>query len=138
MFFGDVAAKIGELEITCNDRRERGFWIFWNESTKTAHPGDIAMGDPAPKDCSKPANIELGPMPRDRGNILVAGWFHNHPPQWPGCMSIEVGPSKKDRDTSSRLKLPGLVQDFVKPGPNTTCTGNPRGTFFYGPPRREM
>jgi hypothetical protein len=138
IFSGDVAGKIGELEITCGDRQERGFWIFWNESTKTAHPGDIAMGDPAPKECSKPASIELGPMPRDRGNILVAGWFHNHPPVWPGCQQIEVGPSKRDKDTSSRLKLPGLVQDFMRAGPNTTCKGHPRGTFFFGPPRREM
>lgn len=138
IFLGEVADKIGELEITCGDRQERGFWIFWNESTKTAHPGDIAMGDPAPKDCSKPAHIELGPMPRDRGHILVAGYFHNHPPQWPGCVSIEVGPSKKDKDTASRLKLPGLVQDFTTPGPNITCAGSPRSTFFYGPPRREM
>jgi hypothetical protein len=137
IFFGEVATKIGELEITCEDRRERGFWIFWNDATKTAHPGPIEIGDQAPKNCSKPASIELGPMPRDRRKILVAGWFHNHPPVWPGCAQSEVGPSKRDKDTSSRLKLPGLVQDFVKPGPNTSCKGSPRGTFFFGPPRRE-
>ncbi|MGB8217853.1 MAG: DUF4157 domain-containing protein [Candidatus Methanoperedens sp.] len=138
MFFGDVAAKIGELEITCDDMRERGFYIFWDVNTKKAYPGDIEMGDPAPKECTKPAQINFPPMPRDRGNILVGGFFHNHPPVWPGCAQIEVGPSKKDKDTSSRLKLPGLVQDFVSPGPNTTCKGNPRGTFFFGPPRREI
>jgi hypothetical protein len=137
-FLGEIAEKMAELEMTCRDRRERGFWIFWNESTKRAHPSDVAIGDEAPKDCSKPASIELGPMPRDSGKILVAGWFHNHPPVWPGCTQIQVGPSQRDKDTSSRLKLPGLVRDFVKPGPNTSCMrGNPRGTFFFGPPRRE-
>lgn len=138
IFFGDVAAKIGELELTCDDKRERGFWIFWNEAAKTAFPGDIAIGDPRPKDCSTPAQVELGPMPSDHGKILVAGWFHNHPPCWPGCTQIEVGPSKHDKDTSSRLKLPGLVQDFTEPGPNTSCKGHFRGTFFFGPSRREV
>ncbi|MCL4266862.1 MAG: DUF4157 domain-containing protein [Anaerolineae bacterium] len=137
IFFGDVAAKIGELELTCDDRRERGFWIFWNLRTKVAAPGEISMGDIAPKECGKSASIELGPMPRDHGDIVVAGWFHNHPPLWPGCTQIEVGASKRDKDTSSRLKLPGLVQDFAKPGPNTSCKDRPRSTFFFGPPRRE-
>jgi len=137
-FLGEVATKIGELEITCQDRRERGFWIFWNLRTKVASVGETMIGKPAPKECEKPARIEFGHMPPDRGDIVVAGVFHNHPPVRPGCTQLEVGPSKLDKATSSKLKLPGLVQDFMKPGPNTSCKGNPRGTFFFGPARREV
>ncbi len=138
MFFGAVPEKIGELEITCGDLRERGFWIYWNTETQRAFPGEVSMGEPAPRGCTKPAHIELGPMPRDRGSILVAGWFHNHPPVRPGCEQVEVGPSQTDKQTSKNLKLPGMVQDFMRPGPNTDCMRAPRGTYFFGRERREV
>lgn len=135
IYLGEVADEITSLQLTCSDRRERGFWIYWDMNSRKAKPGDTVIGEPAPKDCSG-ASVNLGPMPKNRGNLLVAGYFHNHPPQWPQCRQITVGPSPTDRNTASRLKLPGLVEDFMTPGANITCKGGPRGIFFFGPPRR--
>lgn len=137
ILLGEVSDKISDSEFTCDDLRERAFFIYWNANTKTAYPGDIVIGDPAPKNCSEAPSAPLGPMPPDRGDILVAGFFHNHPPR-PGCTAMPVGPTKTDTDTASQLKLPGFVEDFATPGPNTTCKGKPRTTFIFGPPRRQI
>jgi hypothetical protein len=136
--FGPIFDEMQSADgLTCEDRRERGFFIHWNVRTKVASAGEWQMGEPAPEDCSKPASIELGSLPVDRPPMLVAGWFHTHPPMRQGCTQLAVGPSSKDQQTSRTLKMPGVVIDFSSPGPNRSCKDKTRGLFFFGPSRRE-
>lgn len=125
-WFFDVSDVMGEMwNLTCSDRLERGFFIMWNEKIKKAFPHEIVLGNDH--------EIELGTVPRDRKPVFPVAWFHTHPRPKPGFVSVEVGPSKKDKNTSQNTKLPGAVWDFNKPGV-TDCKKS--GVFFFGPERR--
>lgn len=129
-FFDFVGADIdfGSLfGLTCEDGRERGFYIMWNEQKKKSFAGPVEIGDPA-KGCA-PARIQLGPVPPDRKPIYPVGWFHTHPRANPGCRKLEVGPSKLDKDTSAQTGLPGLVEDTKTP----TSSCRDAAYFFFGP-----
>jgi Domain of unknown function (DUF4157) len=132
-FFDFVGADVdfGSLfGMTCEDGRERGFYVMWNERTNKSFPGPIEIGDPV-RGC-KTAHIELGPVPPDRKPIYPVGFFHTHPLANPGCHKLGVGPSPKDLQTAKDNGLPGLVEDTITP----TSTCRDAGYFFFGATRR--
>ncbi|MGF6778258.1 hypothetical protein P3T21_003476 [Paraburkholderia sp. GAS334] len=125
--FDDAGSLYG---LTCEDRRERGFVTMWNERTNTSFAGPTAIGDPT-VGCSTRAHIDLV-FPADRPPLFPVGWFHTHPPANPGCRKLAVGPSDKDKKTSERLGLPGMVIDTATP----TADCKTSSYFFFGPARR--
>ena len=113
--------------MTCKDGAERGFYVMWNQHTGKSFAGNTAMGVPA-TGCN-PAEISLGPIPRDAKPVFPVGWFHTHPMANPGCRKLTVGPSGKDEDTSRSSGLPGMVED-------TQTTSSPcaeSAAYFFGP-----
>jgi hypothetical protein len=129
---GEVVDQAGSLYgMSCQDRRERGFYVMWNQRTNKSFPGETAIGDPV-KGCH-PAEIHLGPMPPDRKPIFAVGWFHTHPPANPGCRKTGVGPSDVDKNTSRSSGLPGMVADTV----TATSPCGDFGYFFFGPEIRQ-
>lgn len=121
---------VGLWNLTCADRCERGFYVFWNERTGAIWAGDVAIGE-AVATC-KAATIELGPTPPDRPPVYPVGWFHTHPPPAPGCHKVAVGPSTTDQNTSRDLKMPGAVEDWATPA--SGC--RKAGFWFFGPTTR--
>jgi hypothetical protein len=127
-WFWDIHDDASSLYgMTCKDRAERGFYVMWNQNTGKSFAGDTAMGAPA-TGCN-PAEINLGPIPRDAKPIFPVGWFHTHPMANPGCRKVTVGPSRKDKDTSRSIGLPGMVDDTRTP--SSPCADS--AVFFFGP-----
>jgi hypothetical protein len=125
-WYGGIAAAAADAwAFTCKDRKERGFHILWNEQTNQSRPDTLTVSDAE-------AAIDI-PRPPDRDPVFVVGWFHTHPRPKPGFVQVAVGPSDKDKKTSSDTGLPGAVRDFLTPGV-TDCAK--AGTFFFGPERR--
>ena len=121
---------VGLWNLTCEDRCERGFYVFWNEKTGAIWAGDTAIGE-AVSTC-KAATIQLGPTPPDRPPVYPVGWFHTHPPPAPGCHKVAVGPSTIDQNTSRDLKMPGALEDWATP--SSGCRKS--GFWFFGPTTR--
>jgi len=125
-WYGGIADAAAEAwAFTCKDRKERGFHILWNGRTNASSADTITVSDAE-------GAIEIG-RPPDRDPVFVVGWFHTHPRPKPGFVQVAVGPSDKDKKTSSETGLPGAVRDFLAPGV-TDCAKS--GTFFFGPERR--
>ena len=116
--------------LTCQDRLERGFYVWWNSETNHTVAGETVVG--APWMATERPMISYGPVPRDQPPWYPVGKCHTHPPPYPGY-TRDNGPSDIDRRTEGDLaKLPGVVVDFRG---STTTKGD--GTFyFYGPSRR--
>jgi hypothetical protein len=132
-WFFDVSDAMGEAwNMTCQDGRERGFYVLWNEASNKSAPGPVVVGEPA-KGCAA-AHLSLGPVPADRKPVYPVGFFHTHPLAPPGCHKIGVGPSDVDKQTASDNHLPGAVRDT-----STTSSGaRDSGTFFFGVTRRQQ
>ena len=132
-WFFDVSDAMGEAwNMTCQDGRERGFYVLWNEASNRSAPGPVVIGEPA-KGCAA-AHLSLGPVPADRKPVYPVGFFHTHPLAPPGCHKIGVGPSSVDKQTASDNHLPGAVRDTS----TTTSGARDSGTFFFGVTRRQQ
>jgi peptidoglycan hydrolase-like protein with peptidoglycan-binding domain len=123
--------------LSCMDRRERGYYIFWNETTKKCSSGPVVRGEPwTTEQCTHGAELHLGPVPSDHDHIFTVGFFHTHPPAPPGCTKKAVGPSPKDLETAKEVGLPGIVRDGSSP--TARCADEQQGPFyFFGPNVRQ-
>lgn len=122
-------------DLTCQDRRERGYFIFWDETTNKSSSGPVSTGD-VWNNCRAAAELSLGTVPFDQGHIYTAGFFHTHPPPPPGCHKTKVGPSDTDLALATRIRLPGIVRDNSTP--TARCVDERQGPFyFFGPSTRE-
>ena len=118
------------FNLTCEDGRERGFYVMWNEHANKSFAGPVAIGD-RKRGCEAP-RVNLGPVPPDRKPVYPVGFFHTHPLANPGCIKSKVGPSGVDRRLATDTGLPGLVEDT-----GTTTSGcEDANFFFFGPVRR--
>jgi hypothetical protein len=121
-------------DLTCMDRRERGYNVFWDETTKKSFHGDVIRGEPAK--CGEAPKVSLGNLPPDRGHIYTVGFFHTHPPAGPNCKKTKVGPSAVDLKTAKDIGLPGIVRDTSTP--QVSCADEHNGPYyFFGPPVRD-
>jgi hypothetical protein len=119
--------------LTCADRRERGYAIQWDDTTKKSFHGDVFKGDPAKCGQAPELNFKLPP---DDGHIWTVGFLHTHPPAGPHCTKTKVGPSETDRNLAKDRGLPGIVMDNSRP--QATCADEPDGGFyFFGPTVRD-
>jgi hypothetical protein len=117
--------------LTCMDRRERGYYIFWDDTTNKSFAGEVHRGE-VWTECLKNANLNLGPVPPDTKHIYPVGFFHTHPPAPPRCRKTKVGPSDADLKFASRTGLPGVLRDTSTPTAN--CAEEQQGPFyFFGP-----
>jgi peptidoglycan hydrolase-like protein with peptidoglycan-binding domain len=119
--------------LSCMDRRERGYYIFWNDTTKKSSSGPVVRGEPwTTEHCRNGAELHLGAVPPDHNHSFTVGFFHTHPPAPPGCRKTAVGPSQKDLDTAKDTGLPGIVRDGSSP--TASCADEQQGPFyFFGP-----
>ena len=119
--------------LTCMDRKERGYPILWDETTKKSFHEDVARGEPAK--CGQAPEVNLR-FPPDRGHIWTVGFLHTHPPAGPNCKKSKVGPSEVDLKLAKDNGLPGIVLDTSTP--QASCADEPNGVFyFFGPPDRD-
>ncbi len=108
---------------TATSRREQGFWIRWNSSTKAFSSTGKAIAPTVTNTVG--ATINLPAKPADAGDEYTVASFHTHTPTRYRSVGRPVGPSGADLNADNGDNVAGVVYDYIEAKGGNIPAGHP-------------
>ncbi len=108
---------------TKTSRREQGFWVQWDSSSKAYSVTGRAIAPTV--DNATGATINLPNKPADAGNVYTIASFHTHTPTANRAVGRPVGPSGADISADATDNVAGVVYDYVEAKGGNIPAGHP-------------
>lgn len=108
---------------TKTSRREQGFWVQWNSTSKAYSVTGRAIAPTVDNDTG--ATINLPNKPADAGDVYTIASFHTHTPTANRAVGRPVGPSGADIGADAADNVAGVVYDYVEAKSGNIPAGHP-------------
>lgn len=134
------AWKETKAATTATGRREQGFWIQFDTTSKVFSTTATIIGPVVGP--TQTGSVNINPKPADSGNKYTIGDFHTHTPTTFRKVDRGVGPSTADQSTNNSDNVAGVVYDYVESpsGAKSIPAGHPLNSaaqlYHSGPNRR--